>query len=103
MLNTHNTNIKTDKEKEFLEEAFPHMNFLYSFARHLTGNSDDADDLVQDTFLKAYKYWDKYEKGTNIRAWLFRIMKNSYINRYRKKLKNRTSLTSMKYKNSTQA
>ena len=87
MLNTLSTNIKTEKEKEFLEEAVPHMNFLYSFARHLTGNPDDADDLVQDTFLKAYKFWDKYEKGTNIRAWLFRIMKNSYINRYRKEVK----------------
>ena len=87
MLNTLNTHIKSDKEKEFLEEAVPHMNFLYSFARHLTGNPNDADDLVQDTFLKAYKFWDKYEKGTNIRAWLFRIMKNSYINRYRKEVK----------------
>jgi RNA polymerase sigma-70 factor, ECF subfamily len=87
MSTTHRTNIKTDKEREFLEEAVPHMNFLYSFGRHLTGNSDDADDLVQDTYLKAYKYWDKYEKGTNIRAWLFRIMKNSYINRYRKEVK----------------
>jgi RNA polymerase sigma-70 factor (ECF subfamily) len=87
MLNRLNINIKTDKEKEFLEEAVPSMNFLYSFARHLTGNPNDADDLVQDTFLKAYKFWDKYEKGTNIRAWLFRIMKNSYINRYRKEVK----------------
>lgn len=63
------------------------MNLLYSSARHLTNNSDDADDLVQDTYLKAYRFWDKYEKGTNIRAWLFRIMKNSYINRYRKEVK----------------
>jgi RNA polymerase sigma-70 factor (ECF subfamily) len=43
--------------------------------------------VVQETFLKAYRFWDKYEKGTNIRAWLFRIMKNSYINRYRKESK----------------
>jgi RNA polymerase sigma-70 factor, ECF subfamily len=78
---------KTDKEKEFLAEAVPHMNFIYSFARHLTGNADDADDLVQDTYLKAYRFWEKYEKGTNIRAWLYRIMKNSYINRYRKEVK----------------
>ena len=87
MLNMSNNVKNTTKEKEFLEEAVPHMNFLYSFGRHLTGNSDDADDLVQDTYLKAYKFWDKYEKGTNIRAWLFRIMKNSYINRYRKEVK----------------
>lgn len=63
------------------------MNLLYSSARYLTNNSDDADDLVQDTYLKAFRFWDKYEKGTNIRAWLFRIMKNSYINRYRKEVK----------------
>lgn len=73
-----------DKQNEFKSEAIPQMNALYSFARHLTGNADDADDLLQDTFLKAFRFWDKYEKGTNIRAWLFRIMKNSYINRYRK-------------------
>lgn len=75
------------KQKEFLDEAIPHMNLLYNFARHLTGNEEDANDLLQDTYLKAYRFWDKYEKGTNIRAWLFRIMKNSYINKYRKNSK----------------
>lgn len=60
------------------------MDLLYNFALRTTGDPDDAKDLLQETFLKAYRFWDKYEKGTNIRAWLFRIMKNSYINRYRK-------------------
>lgn len=60
------------------------MDLLYNFALRTTGDPDDAQDLLQETFLKAYRFWDKYEKGTNIRAWLFRIMKNSYINRYRK-------------------
>lgn len=60
------------------------MDLLYNFALRTTGNPDDARDLLQETYLKAYRFWDKYEKGTNIRAWLFRIMKNSYINRYRK-------------------
>ncbi|MDI6778619.1 MAG: sigma-70 family RNA polymerase sigma factor [Bacteroidota bacterium] len=78
---------QTVKETEFLDEAIPYMDSLYSFARRLTGNPDDADDLLQDTYLKAYRFWDKYEKGTNIRAWLFRIMKNSFINRYRKETK----------------
>jgi RNA polymerase sigma-70 factor (ECF subfamily) len=50
----------------------------------MTNDPADADDLVQETFLKAFRFWDKYEQGTNIRAWLFRILKNSYINRYRK-------------------
>ena len=73
-----------DKHQEFESEALPHMDLLYSFALRTTGNEDDARDLLQETYLKAYRFWDKYEKGTNIRAWLFRIMKNSYINRYRK-------------------
>src|SRR3990172_1084490 len=76
-----------DKHQEFESEALPHMDLLYSFALRTTGNEDDARDLLQETYLKAYRFWDKYEKGTNIRAWLFRIMKNSYINRYRKKTK----------------
>jgi RNA polymerase sigma-70 factor (ECF subfamily) len=72
------------RQTEFEAEAVPHMDLLYNFALRTTGNEDDARDLLQETFLKAYRFWDKYEKGTNIRAWLFRIMKNSYINRYRK-------------------
>jgi len=75
------------KHKEFEREAVPHMDILYNYALRMTSNPDDADDLVQETYLKAYRFWDKYEKGTNIRAWLFRIMKNSYINRYRKEVK----------------
>lgn len=72
------------RQSEFEAEAFPHMDVLYNFALRTTGSEDDARDLLQETYLKAYRFWDKYEKGTNIRAWLFRIMKNSYINRYRK-------------------
>ncbi len=75
------------KHKEFEREAIPHMDILYNYALRMTSNVDDAHDLVQETYLKAYRFWDKYEKGTNIRAWLFRIMKNSYINRYRKETK----------------
>ncbi len=75
------------KHKEFEKEALPHMDILYNYALRMTTNPDDAHDLVQETYLKAYRFWDKYEKGTNIRAWLFRIMKNSYINRYRKETK----------------
>ena len=75
------------KHTEFEVEALPHMDVLYNFALRTTGNEDDARDLLQETYLKAYRFWDKYEKGTNIRAWLFRIMKNSYINRYRKETK----------------
>jgi RNA polymerase sigma-70 factor, ECF subfamily len=72
------------RQMEFEAEAFPHKDILYNFSLRTTGNADDAKDLLQETFMKAFRFWDKYEKGTNIRAWLFRIMKNSYINRYRK-------------------
>jgi RNA polymerase sigma-70 factor (ECF subfamily) len=75
------------KNAEFEREAVPHMDILYNYALRMTSNRDDAADLVQETFLKAFRFWDKYEKGTNIRAWLFRIMKNSYINKYRKETK----------------
>jgi len=72
------------RQIEFEAEAIPHRDILYNFALRTTGDKDDAHDLLQETFMKAFRFWDKYEKGTNIRAWLFRIMKNSYINRYRK-------------------
>jgi RNA polymerase sigma-70 factor (ECF subfamily) len=76
-----------EKQREFEREALPQMDLLYNFALRMTNDPADADDLLQDTFLKAFRFWDKYEQGTNIRAWLFRIMKNSYINRYRKESK----------------
>ncbi len=78
---------KSEKQQAFEKEALAHTDLLYNFALRMTGNSADADDLVQETYLKAYRFWDKYEQGTNIRAWLFRILKNSYINRYRKESK----------------
>lgn len=81
---------KTEEDKryeEFEKEALPHMDALYNFALRLTGDSDDANDLVQETYLKAFRFFDKYERGTNSKAWLFRILKNSYINDYRKQSK----------------
>ena len=75
------------KQREFQSEALPHLDFLYNYALRMTYKSADAEDLVQETFLKAFRFWESYEKGTNIRAWLFKIMKNAYINRYRKEKK----------------
>ena len=68
----------------FEREALPHADLLYNYARRMVNNAADAEDLVQETFLRAYRFWESYKQGTNIRAWLFRILKNSYINRYRK-------------------
>ncbi len=75
------------KQEEFERDAIPHMKALYNFALRMTGSSDDAHDLVQETYLKAFRFFDKFEKGTNCKAWLFRIMKNTYINLYRKEAK----------------
>lgn len=69
---------------DFDEEAMPHMNILHGYAMKITGNQLDADDLVQETFLRAFRFFDKFEKGTNCKAWLFRVMKNLFINKYRK-------------------
>jgi RNA polymerase sigma factor (sigma-70 family) len=79
-------------KKIFYEEFFPHLEALKTFAFHLTYNETDAEDLVQETYLKAYKFINSYVKGTNSKAWLFKILKNAYINEYRKKVKTPVTL-----------
>ena len=81
---------RTDKAEEaarasFKSEALVHMDTLYNAAVYLTRNSTEAEDLVQETLLKAFRFWDRYEPGTNCKAWLFRIQTNTFINRQRKK------------------
>ncbi|AEL26302.1 sigma-70 family RNA polymerase sigma factor [Cyclobacterium sp. 1_MG-2023] len=76
-----------DKNNIFDHEFMPHIDSMYNFAYRLTFDEDDAKDLVQDTYLKAYRFINSFEKGTNAKAWLFRILKNSFINEYRKKSK----------------
>ncbi|MBW7887835.1 MAG: sigma-70 family RNA polymerase sigma factor [Bacteroidetes bacterium] len=78
---------KNSLHQQFQEQAMKHTDILYNYGLRLTGNADDASDLLQETYLKAYRFWDKFEQGTNLRAWLFRIMKNTYINQYRKDVK----------------
>ncbi|MFA7420947.1 MAG: sigma-70 family RNA polymerase sigma factor [Melioribacteraceae bacterium] len=73
-----------NKYKEFDSEVLPFTDALKSFALKMTNDTDDADDLLQDTLMKAFRFFDKFEKGTNMKAWLFQIMKNSFINNYRK-------------------
>ncbi len=74
-------------DKIFEQELMPHIKSLYHFAFRLANDEDDANDLVQDTYLKAYRFLRSYEKGSNAKAWLFRILKNSFINNYRKNSK----------------
>lgn len=76
----------------FHREALPHASALYGSALRLTRQPGEAEDLVQETFLKAYKAFDQFEPGTNCKAWLFRILTNTFINRYRRRNKERDIL-----------
>ncbi len=67
----------------FADLAMEHMDSLYAGAMRMTRNPADAEDLVQETYLKAYRGFEGFEQGTNLKAWLFRILTNTYINRYR--------------------
>ncbi|MDP9380703.1 MAG: sigma-70 family RNA polymerase sigma factor [Chloroflexota bacterium] len=69
----------------FFAEAMVHVDALYRTALRLTRNSADAEDLVQETYLKAHRFRNSFTPGTNLRAWLFRILTNSFINEYRKR------------------
>jgi RNA polymerase sigma-70 factor, ECF subfamily len=70
---------------EFSELIVSHKSFLNQLAMKLTKSVDDSDDLIQDTLFKALKNKDKYQDGTNLKGWLYTIMKNTFINNYRKK------------------
>lgn len=74
-----------NKRKEFEVQALPHMDALLRTALRMTKNENDAQDLVQETMIKSYRFWDKFETGSNCRAWLFKIMTNIFINDYRSK------------------
>ncbi len=69
----------------FTEQAMPFLDQLYAAAMRMTRNPSDAEDLVQETFLKAYAAFGSFKQGTNLRAWLYRILTNTYINGYRKR------------------
>ncbi len=69
----------------FAEQAMPLMDQLYSAAMRMTRNPSDAEDLVQETYMKAYRGFERFQDGTNLKAWMYRILTNSYINRYRQK------------------
>src|SRR5258705_415624 len=70
-------------QAEFADLAMPYMSALYSAALRMTRNPADAEDLVQETYLRAYRGFEGFKEGTNLKAWLYRILTNTYINQYR--------------------
>jgi len=76
-----------EKRKAFEREALVHLDVLYRVALRLTANPSDADDLVQETMLKAYRAWDQYQQGTNAKAWLLTILRHAFINEYRRRIR----------------
>jgi RNA polymerase sigma-70 factor, ECF subfamily len=94
MTETQNTDIETvdvateseaDRSARFERDALPFLDQLYSAALRMTRNPADAEDLVQETFAKAYSAFHQFKPGTNLKAWLYRILTNTFINTYRKK------------------
>jgi RNA polymerase sigma-70 factor, ECF subfamily len=75
----------TTAQRQFDAEALPHLDALYRVALRLTGDASQAEDLVQDTMLKAYRSWRQYRPGTNAKGWLLTILRNTFINDYRRR------------------
>jgi RNA polymerase sigma-70 factor, ECF subfamily len=80
--------VPTDPRELFEEQALPFMDQLYAAAMRLTRNPADAADLVQETYVKAYQAFGQFQQGTNLKAWLYRIQTNTFINNYRKNQRN---------------
>jgi len=76
---------KKELKAEFERVALPQLSHLYTSAFYLTRDRADAEDLVQETYLRAFRFFDKFQPGTNFRAWLLSILQNLFINRYRQK------------------
>jgi len=76
---------KSTDPREFERQAMPYLDSLYNTAFRLARNAEDAEDLVQETYLRAYRSFDQFRPGTNLKAWLFRILKNAFINEYRRR------------------
>jgi RNA polymerase sigma-70 factor (ECF subfamily) len=80
---------------EFESTALPQLDALYGAALRLTRNSAEAEDLVQDAYVRAYRFWHTFKSGTSVRAWLFTILRNTFINRYHRSNRNRAARTDL--------
>jgi RNA polymerase sigma-70 factor, ECF subfamily len=76
--------INANRQERFEKEMMPYADALFNYAIYLSGDRELSKDLLQDTYVKAYRFFDKFEQGTNAKAWLYRIMKNTFINEYRR-------------------
>lgn len=87
----------TERRERFTRDALPYLDQLYSAALRYTRDPTDAQDLVQDTYTKAYAKFHQYRPGTNLKAWLYRILTNTYINAYRKQQRRPTEVAAESY------
>jgi RNA polymerase sigma-70 factor (ECF subfamily) len=88
---------KSASQREFEADALQHLDALYAHGLRLTRSPSDAEDLVQDTFVKALRFYDRFERGTNLKAWLLRIQFNSFVNKYRRRAKENSIAESMSH------
>jgi RNA polymerase sigma-70 factor, ECF subfamily len=86
-----------DRRRRFEEEALPHLDALYTMAVRLARNSDDANDLLQETVLRAYRFFHQFEPGTNCRAWMLTILFNNFRNGYRKSVREQPAASSEEF------
>jgi RNA polymerase sigma-70 factor (ECF subfamily) len=84
-VDTGDGNGQPELKEDFESSIHPYMDLLYNMALRFTRNPDDAADLVQETILRAYRFYYQFQKGTNLRAWLLKILRNTFINQYRKR------------------
>jgi RNA polymerase sigma-70 factor (ECF subfamily) len=83
---------RRDSRRDFEATALPHLDALYGTAYRLARNPRDAEDLVQEALMRAYRFWDTFEKDSNCKAWLLRILTNTFINEYQRKRRQREVL-----------
>jgi RNA polymerase sigma-70 factor (ECF subfamily) len=90
-----------DKRRTFETEAIPFLDTVYRVALRLAGDPSQADDLTQETMLKAYRAWHQYKQGTNVRAWLLTILRHTFINEYRREKSRGTTVDVAEYEQFT--
>jgi RNA polymerase sigma-70 factor, ECF subfamily len=88
---------KSKQQREFEADALQYLDTLYAHALRLTRSPSDAEDLVQDTFVKALRFYDRFERGSNLKAWLLRIQFNSFVNKYRRHVREHAITESMSH------